>query len=501
MDKHSEFTPVILWSPPGHSAEQDCACAANPTVLWSLSGEQTEEDCACSVPEFTPASLVIDSSKRVWQTVDKLYQAPLPDNHTLVFNPVGAAGVVVLNKPAQRMLNAFTTPQPLTTSLAQQLAALGLLQPQKAQPTCPSPNPDTLTAWLHVTNACNLRCTYCYLHKTEEAMSEATGRAAIEAVFRSAIGHGFKAVKLKYAGGEATLNFSLVRGLHHHARLLAEQTGLKLQEVVLSNGVALSSSMLNFIHNENIRLMISLDGVGATHNAQRIFANGRGSFAQVERGIHRALKQGVTPHLSITVTGHTANRLADAVTFALEQDLFFNLNFYRDNNYSCSPETLQAEDEQLIRGMKTAFAKIEAKLPRHSLITALVDRSNFSSPHQHTCGVDQNYMVIDQHGRIARCHMEIERTISDVFEEDPLAAMKSRPFDFQNLAVDDKEGCCECEWRYWCAGGCPLLTHRVTGRSDVKSPYCNVYKSLYPDVLRLEGLRLLKWQKAPAGHR
>jgi uncharacterized protein len=37
----------------------------------------------------------------------------------------------------------------------------------------------------------------------------------------------------------------------------------------------------------------------------------------------------------------------------------------------------------------------------------------------------------------------------------------------------------------------------VTGRSDVKSPYCNVYKALYPEVLRLEGLRLLKWHMPP----
>jgi uncharacterized protein len=33
----------------------------------------------------------------------------------------------------------------------------------------------------------------------------------------------------------------------------------------------------------------------------------------------------------------------------------------------------------------------------------------------------------------------------------------------------------------------------MTGRYNLKSPHCNIYKALYPEVLRLEGLRLLKY--------
>ena len=101
--------------------------------------------------------------------------------------------------------------------------------------------------------------------------------------------------------------------------------------------------------------------------------------------------------------------------------------------------------------------------------------------------------MIDQHGGLARCQMEIEKTLADVFAEDPLQVVRDVRDGFQNVPVDSKEGCRDCEWRYWCAGGCSLLTFKLTGRSDVKSPNCNVYRSIYPDVLRLEGLRLLKW--------
>ena len=57
-------------------------------------------------------------------------------------------------------------------------------------------------------------------------MDEATGRAAVEAVMRSAVANGFPAVKLKYAGGEASLNHRLVVALHDYARDLAARIRL-----------------------------------------------------------------------------------------------------------------------------------------------------------------------------------------------------------------------------------------------------------------------------------
>ena len=82
----------------------------------------------------------------------------------------------------------------------------------------------TLTAWLHVSNACNLACSYCYISKSAAGMEERAGLAAVDAVLNSAVEHGFDAVKLKYAGGEASLNRRLVLLLDGYARARAERT-------------------------------------------------------------------------------------------------------------------------------------------------------------------------------------------------------------------------------------------------------------------------------------
>jgi uncharacterized protein len=510
MSDLPERVPLILWSLPQERAEEDCACAnpdQAPALLWTSPDDRAEDDCACPDHGLAPTPTVPFNPATRWRRPSHLHRAPLPGDHELTFNPAGRAGVVVLNQPACRVLDAFAAPRTPAQAIAtlpdlapkrvrraaQQLAALDLLTPIPNLQS-PIPNPThTLSAWLHVTDACNLRCAYCYLDKSGEMMNEATGQAAIEAVFRSATRHQFRAVKLKYAGGEPLLNFGLVQTLHEHAHRLADWSGLVLREVLLSNGVALNDAILDWLDANGVRLMISLDGVGAFHDAQRPCANGRGSFDLVKRGIDRALARGLRPYLSLTVTAQNADHLADAVAFALERDLLFNLNFYRANAPTATHADLQAENHKLIAGVRQAFTVIEARRHRQSLIGALVDRASFGTPHSHACGAGRHYLVIDQRGRIARCQMEIERPVTDVWSDDPLAAIRADEGGFQNLPVETKEDCRECTWRMWCAGGCPLLAHQFTGRSDVKSPYCDVYQALFPQALRLEGLRLLHW--------
>jgi uncharacterized protein len=323
-------------------------------------------------------------------------------------------------------------------------------------------------------------------------MQPETGLAALEAVFRSADRHGFRAVKLKYTGGEPTLSFSLVRALHERAQALSADSGLPLQAVVLSNGTLLTDEIVDWLLGEDVRLMISLDGVGAVHDAQRPFADGEGSFAQVARNIDRAIARGLSPHLSITVTPGSAYGLADAVRFALDRGLLFNLNFVRESDGK--HHDLEADHARMVAGVRAAFDVIGDILPHYRLIDGLLDRSAFNGRHRYPCGAGRSYLVIGPHGRVARCQMTMDQSVADVWDQDPLGSVRTWNGGFQNVAVEKKAGCRDCTWRYWCAGGCPLLAYRACGRSDGPSTYCAVYKILYPELLRLEGLRLLKWQ-------
>lgn len=473
------------------------------------------EDCACAV------SAADSNMRRNWQMESPatgrlvrgtpVFERKLDDTHRLLFQPVGDGEAVVVNEPAYRIFRAFD--QPVTVGSVRaacpevadgfeevitRLYWASLIH-RPGVVTRPSfGETGTLTAWLHVSNACNLDCPYCYVHKSAEAMDERTGIASVDAVIESACSHGFRAVKLKYAGGEASLNKKLVLSLDSYARARAAELGLALEASLLSNGVALPTSFVVALRQAGVRIMISLDGVGGDHDVQRPTVAGKPSFRAVERTIGRLLVLDHPPHLSITITSRNAAGTANAVRFALDRGLTFSLNFFRDNDCaSAAHDDLQYTDGQMIDGLLAAFAVIEENLPQWSVLGSILDRGQLLEPRQRPCGVGHDYVVIDQSGKVAKCHMEIERTIGDVFHDDPLQLVRDDTKTTLNLLVEEKEGCRECTWRYWCSGGCPVATFRATGRYDVKSPNCAIYKAIYPEALRLEGLRLLKYARQP----
>ncbi len=481
----------------------------------TLSGD-CEKDC----PIDCDCVLMTDSllSAHVWneQQIRTLVLQCVPFLHTqacaperwLVCSPTGTGQIAVLDAEAMQLLQHFALP----TTLAQVVQAAphwgGTQKIERmvtlfvnagfvcADHDVPAPawgESTQLAAWIHLTNECNLRCSYCYLDKTSEHMEDDTARKSVDAVFRSASKHAMRQVKLKYAGGEASLHMRNVLALHDYAVQVAQEYGIGLQAVLLSNGVALSQRVIDALRERQIRVMISLDGLGEFHDNQRVFASGLGSSRYVLRTIERLIASDFAPHISITVSQRNLAGLPDLMQYILEHDLSFSISYYRENSCSAHLVDLQFEEQQLIVAMKAAFKTIEQRLPRRSLLSNLLDRTDLSTAHSHTCGVGRNYLVIDQHGGIAKCQVDIKRTITTISADDPLQIIRADRSGIQGLAVDQKQGCRTCEWRNWCTGGCPLLTYRATGRYDVQSPNCGIYKALFPEVVRLEALRLLRY--------
>lgn len=426
--------------------------------------------------------------------------------HWLVCHPTGKGRLAVIDQEALALLELFRNPVSFSyvveqvvwpfASLANvfmHFLRLGWICPEDAPSTPLFPEDDkSLSAWLHVTNACNLRCSYCYISKSSEHMHEDVALRSVDAIFRSADAGSRKDLLLKYAGGEASLLMPRVFAIHDYAAGLARERGIRLSAFLLSNGVALSGSAIEGLKARGIGLMISLDGIGTAHDDQRPLLGGQGSFKYVRRTLDRLHDYGLTPHISVTISQRNLAGLPDLISYLLDQALPFSLNYYRDNDCSAHLQDLSFSDAAIIQAMTKVMSLIEERLPAYNLLSSLLDKADLESPHQRTCGVGQNYLVIDQRGGIAKCHADITRTITNISDADPLRTIQLDRTGLQNVAVDEKEGCRSCQWRYWCSGGCPLLTQRVTGRTDVKSPNCSIYQALFPQVLRLEALRLLE---------
>ncbi len=230
----------------------------------------------------------------------------------------------------------------------------------------------------------------------------------------------------------------------------------RLKHLLLSNGVAISERLAGHLARREVAVTVSLDGIGAAHDAQRPTLGGRPSFAMVQRSIDRLRAAGIGPHLSIKITGRNVADVAPVVRFALERELTFSFNFFRDNACSAGTTDLQFEEQAMIDGLRAAFAVIEEMLPPWGVLGSVLDRGQLLQPRQKACGVGDDYVVVDQHGRIAQCHMELGTTLGDVRRVDPVRAVRGESAPIRNLLVDDKAGCRHCIWRHWCSGDARL---------------------------------------------
>lgn len=389
-------------------------------------------------------------------------------------------GPVVINQAALEVWQSYQTPRPLTNNLERWMAATGLLHPVNGVQRVPDTACREMTAWLHVTNSCNLNCPYCYVAKSGHSMSLDTGLRAVRDIFSDAQRGAFSQVKLKYAGGEPTLHFDYVQAFHAEALRCAKKTGVPLRAVVLSNGVRIDNSIADWLAEMGVRLMISLDGVGVSHDRLRPMTDGQGTFERIAKNVNKLLLCGVRPSISITVTGQNAPDVSAATRWALERDLPVSINFYRSPPGRSDQQAMALDEENVIAGMQAVYRVFAEFLPTRPFLDGLLDRFRFRA-HAVTCGAGHSYRVVGHDGRRVDCHMLL----------DP-ALVGSSYTEFHNLPVNERPGCRGCFYRYFCTAGCPLESFRFSGRWDTPGPNCAIYRVLAPIALRLEGLRLLK---------
>jgi len=474
-----EDTPIILYPPPESFTQNDC-------------------DCACAL-DLSPHQKS-QPLHGLWQVNRNIF--PLDDsleNWQAYFNPDGPVSLVVLNPPAIRMLDSFAEPQTILLddgfdqSSIQTLIHTGLIHPvtEKAAPPVLTAESRVLTAWLHLTDSCNLRCDYCYLPHRPIFMALETAKQTVDKLLEMALKHGYPKLKLKYAGGEPLLKFDLLQSIHDYASDAATRYDIELEEVVLTNGTLLTKEKSAVLKTLGLRLMISLDGVGASHDAHRKFANGASTFDRVEKAIEESQNAGLDPLISITISDRNLAALPDTVAYLLNKNLRFAFNFYRENDCSQNTRDLGFTDDDAIKYLTQALQGIASQFPARSLLGSLADRASFVAPHQHTCGAGLDYLVVHPSGRVAKCQMDMSNTVTDIHAADPLAELRQDKTGLQNLPVHQKNECNTCQWQNYCGGGCPLVTFRATGRYDVRSPYCEIYKFLYPNLLKLEAQRLI----------
>lgn len=180
----------------------------------------------------------------------------------------------------------------------------------------------TTGLWLGLAHSCNLACQYCfanepaYLGKPKLMSLEVAKKAVDFMLERSPSQNEFDLI---FFGGEPLLNFSVLKQLVSYCHKIQEH-GKKFNFSLTTNGTLLTTEIYGYLIDNNVSIMLSIDGCKEIHDRLRPFKNGKPSWDVITNNLKNL--QDRSRHIIPRVT--TVNAEVDYVTiYSTLKDLGF----------------------------------------------------------------------------------------------------------------------------------------------------------------------------------
>ena len=358
----------------------------------------------------------------------------------------------------------------------EQLQALGLIsqkQKKAAQKAPKDPEP-IVNAAFFLTQSCNLRCVYCYGEGGEYGHK---GNMEKKTAFRAVdwlIEHSGKVKKIHigFFGGEPFLNFPLMQKIVDYARKRTPEVGKEVSFNATTNGTFLDEEQINFIRDQDIKVMISFDGPRETQDAQRPFAGGKRSYDFIVPKIKNLLAvRPQTPGHAVLMGDTDPQKVKEA----LQEIGFAEVSIMPASDCMLTCETKKTQSDRNLNNLlgpleQEASTWLEAIKARDSQALKQLKSSSelyhgllafsYNTKKSFPCGAGLGLTGISSAGDVYLCHRFVgmdEYKLGNVFDND-----LDRD-QYQKSPANFVPECGNCPARYFCAGNCKYDNAASTG--------------------------------------
>lgn len=173
--------------------------------------------------------------------------------------------------------------------------------------------PPVTTLELILTEGCNLACAYCFEKDMlgYRRMPLDTAKAAVDLLFDYSGNE--PRLRITHFGGEPTLNLATLQGATEYAKSKAVTSGKTVHFDMTTNGVTLNEAMVAYLVEQDIEVLLSIDGLRTTHDRYRLDKRGQGTFERVIEGLRVLKKARSWISVKLTVMPVNAPHLFDDV--------------------------------------------------------------------------------------------------------------------------------------------------------------------------------------------
>lgn len=391
--------------------------------------------------------------------------------------------------------------------------ALFSYEAEEAGPKYPE-KPIVKAICLHVAHDCNLRCEYCFAGTgafggNRSLMDLDTGKKAIDFVLEASAHRNH--CEVDFFGGEPLLNFGVVKALVEYGKKAAADQGKSIKFTLTTNGVLLDEDVQEFLEQEDISVVLSLDGRPEVHDRMRPYADGRGSYDEVAPRIQQFADK--RPDTSPYAVG--------TYYYARGTYTHFNLDFDRDVLHMADLGIKQISLEPVVAGPEDAYAFREGDLGKineaydrlgEEILVRHAQGQDFNFFHFNValdqgpclpkrlsgCGAGHEYVAVSPEGDLYPCHQFVGQAaykMGSLHQENPHQLNSEIVKAFRSAHVYAKPSCRECWARFACSGGCHAANTAFTKNlTEVYSLGCELQKKRLEVALYL---KIKETQKQP----
>lgn len=336
-----------------------------------------------------------------------------------------------------------------------------------------------LSVTMNVSHRCNLKCRYCYADGGSYGTGEGLMSPEVAALtVRRFMGlEGPPLREVKFFGGEPLLNLQAIRtALRELETLCRERRRPKIG--IVTNGTLVTDEFVELCQEYGIVVTVSLDGERTAHDQLRPFADGRGSYGAVMRGIEKlcaGLPQATLRYESTFTALHQRLGMSRVDVARHASALGVPIGFAycymgTDPDLLCTKSV--GEDEAFLSYVLDGVLRPEpfTDFDLVRLLGALVSR-RYSDD---ICPVGSRVFLITPQGDIYPCNLFVfpRFRMGSILDPDWRSRPRFREVQAALRPATDRSTSARCGrcWAYHMCTGCPASVFRETGELTMPPP-------------------------------
>jgi len=327
-------------------------------------------------------------------------------------------------------------------------------------------------AYFHITQHCNLNCSTCFTFSPKRnKLNEITTEMAKEILHTL---KEFGIQEVVFSGGEPFLRRDLIE-------ILVEAKNLSLNVIVLTNGTLINKEIASKINGLVDEVCISLDGLN-----EEIYGRLRGkeNFKKVINAIDYLKGENINISLLPTITSVNFDFIEQFKKFADEIKCPINYSLFVPIGAGFYNSDLALNESQLISFAKWIARQGSFRNINESSKTMMKNITGDISIRK-GCGLGEGSEIsIDADGTIYCCHLlhYSKYKLGELPGTNLEEALKLKIKLCEGCVVDELEECKNCNYRYFCGGGCRAHALIKTGSLQGKDPYCIFYRTFLEEA-------------------